>query len=139
MKILYALLSLGAFMNGPTGLTSEKYTFVSYKKLISGRPDIEGKNVKVWNIKQNGTIRINIVEMSGELHLHKHPDAEHSLMVLEGKVRVRIGNDYLEVGEGDFVSIPENIPHKYWSLTAKSMLVSMDAPYYDPKRTIVLE
>ena len=115
------------------------YTLVNHKKLISGEPDIVGKNVKVWKIKQNGEIRINLVEMSGELSLHMHPDAEHSLMVLEGKVRVMIGKDYVEISEGDFISIPANVPHKYWSISKQAKLVSMDAPYYDPKATVTLE
>ena len=120
-------------------MNSPAYTLVSQKQLMSEEPDIDGKNVRVWKIRQDKTIRINLVEMSGELSLHKHPDAEHSLMVLEGRVRVKIGEDQIEIGEGDFISIPANVPHKYWSLTEKAKLVSMDAPYYDPKKTVALE
>ncbi|MGZ3743682.1 MAG: cupin domain-containing protein [Pseudobdellovibrionaceae bacterium] len=115
------------------------FLFVEYNEIISKTPDTEGKNVKVWKIRQNNTIRINLVEMSGELSLHKHPDADHSLMVLEGQVRVKIADKLLIANKGDFISIPANIPHKYWSLTPKSILVSMDAPYYDPSKTISLE
>lgn len=115
------------------------FDFVNYKKLTARDPDISSKNVKVWSIKQNKIIRINLVEMSGELSLHKHPDAEHSLIVLDGKLRVKIGDEKIEIGKGDFISIPADVPHKYWSLTKTSMVVSMDAPYYDPKKTISLE
>ena len=113
-------------------------TLVNYENLISKKPDIEGPNVKVWNIRQNEIIRINLVEMSGELSSHKHPDAEHSLMVIDGSVRVKIDHEFVVIGKGDFISIPANVPHKYWSLTDKAILVSMDAPYYDPKKTIAL-
>lgn len=118
---------------------SNQYTYVNYSQITSRKPDIEGKNIKVWSVRQNESIRINLVEMSGELSLHKHPDADHSLMVLDGKVRVQIGEKKLEIGKGDFISIPANVPHQYWSLTKTSILVSMDAPYYDPKKTISLE
>jgi quercetin dioxygenase-like cupin family protein len=120
-------------------IQKHNYILAGYRTLISGHPSIVGKNVKVWNLRQNKNIRINVVEMTGELSLHKHPDAEHSLMVLEGKVRVQIDGEYLIIGQGDFISIPANVPHKYWSLTKTAMLVSMDAPYYDPAKTIVLE
>lgn len=116
-----------------------EFDLVNYEQLTARTPDISGENVKVWNIKQNQTIRINMVEMSGELSLHKHPDAEHSLMVLKGRVLVKVGDKMVELVKGDFISIPANVPHKYWSLTKTSMLVSMDAPYYDPKKTVPLE
>jgi len=114
-------------------------TYVNHIQLKSQNPDIEGKNVRVWNIRQDDSIRINLVEMSGELGLHKHPDADHSLMILEGKVRAQVGEKMIELEKGDFISIPANVPHKYWSITETALLVSMDAPYYDPRKTISLE
>lgn len=126
--------------NTPTSALKEsQFHLVEYKTLIARKPDIEGQSVKVWNILQNETIRINLVEMSGELRLHKHPDADHSLMVLDGRVRVLIGNKEVIIEKGDYISIPAEAPHKYWSLAKTSILVSMDAPYYDPKKTIDLE
>lgn len=116
-----------------------KYTLVRHEELYHSKPGIEGQNVKVWNIKQNETIRVNLVEMSGELSLHEHPDAEHSLMVLNGSVRVQVRDEFVTITNGDFISIPAGVPHKYWSLTKTSLLVSMDAPYYDPKKTVCLE
>lgn len=118
---------------------ASNFSLVEYEKLISKKPDIDGVNVRIWKIRQSQTIRINLVEMMGELPLHRHPDADHSLMVLEGQVRVQIANRIVVIGKGDFISVPANVSHKYWSLTAKSILVSMDAPYYDPEKTILLE
>ncbi len=135
--ILCTLLLRGEIMNARTAETD--HLLVTYKKLASSKPQIEGKNVRVWSIRQNQIIRINLVEMFGELALHKHPDADHSLMVLEGRVRVQVGEEKFEITKGDFISIPANIPHKYWCLTETAWLVSMDAPYYDPKKTISLE
>ncbi len=112
---------------------------VEFQKLISRPPDIEGQNVKVWTVRQDATIRVNYVEMTGELRLHQHPDAEHSLMLLEGKVRVQVGEEFVVMEKGDYISIPAGVPHKYWSLVPKSRLVSMDAHYYDPKKSINLE
>ncbi len=115
------------------------FLLVQYEKQLARKPDIEGKNVRVWTIRQDDVIRINLVEMTGELTLHLHPDADHSLMVLEGQVRVKVADEILVINKGDFISIPTDVPHKYWSLTEKSILVSMDAPYYDPAKTVVLE
>jgi quercetin dioxygenase-like cupin family protein len=118
---------------------SEKYFLVRQRELYNAPPGIQGKNVRVWNIRQDNVIRINLVEMSGELGLHQHPDAEHSLLLLEGQVRVQIDGDNVTLNQGDYISIPAGIAHKYWSLTPTSLLVSMDAPFYDPEKTINLE
>jgi len=118
---------------------ADNYLLTEFKSVVSKPPAISGKNVRVWNVRQNDTIRINLVEMSGELALHKHPDADHSLVVLEGEVRVQIADKKIVVRKGDFISIPANVPHKYWSLTKTAMLMSMDAPYYDPAKTVSLE
>ena len=85
----------------------------SYSEVISKKPYIEGKNVKVWSIKKTEHIRINLVEMTGELSKHKHPDAEHSLIVLKGKVKVMVADSTITMSENDFISIPKNVAHKY--------------------------
>lgn len=137
MRILIAVM--GWMMMANSVQAQETYTVIERKALLVRKPDIEGPNIKVWTIHRDETIRINFVEMSGELPLHKHPDAAHSLMVLSGRVQVQIGNEWKVIEEGDYISIPAGAPHKYRPLTEKSTLVSMDAPYYDPSKTIPLE
>lgn len=117
----------------------DTFILTNFRDQIKTKPEIEGAAVKVWRIKQDEVIRINMVEMSGELKMHVHPDAVHSLMVIEGRVRAQVGESFHVLERGDFLSIPRGIPHKYWSLEPKSYLVSMDAPYYDPSKTVLLE
>jgi len=102
-------------------------------------PGLNGKNIKVWSIKKDEHIRINLVEFEGKLDLHKHPDASHSLMVLEGEVVAEVSGKKYTLTKGDFLSIPQGAPHGYESFAEKSTFVSMDAPYYDPKKTIRLK
>jgi quercetin dioxygenase-like cupin family protein len=130
--IIVYLMSLAAAHAG-------ELSVVRYEVLRASRPATATKHVKVWNIKQDAHIRVNLVEMTGELPLHKHPDAAHSLLVLSGKVRVLAGDLKTELVSGDFISIPAGMPHKYWALGGQALLVSTDAPYYDPKKTVQLE
>ena len=96
-------------------------------------------SVRVWNLKKDNTIRINLVEIREETTKHKHPDADHSIIIIEGIVKVLVGNKIDTLSKGDFISIPKNLPHKYWPLTKSVLFTSMDAPYYDPEKTITLE
>jgi quercetin dioxygenase-like cupin family protein len=110
-----------------------------YHELIHRKPDAEVRGARVWTLRQDATARVNLVEMPAELPLHRHPDACHTILVLEGRLRAQVGDGLIELSPGDYLSIPADVPHKYWSVTPKAYLVSMDAPYYDPKKTIWLE
>lgn len=122
-----------------TTVHAEELQFTEINKLMQTKPNILGENIRVWSIKKNETIRINLVEFSGKLGLHKHPDAAHSLMVFEGELIAEVSGKRYRLTKGDFISIPKEAPHKYESLSNKSIFVSMDAPYYDPEKTIRLD
>lgn len=113
-------------------------SFVQFNKITESKPVIRGENIKVWSIKKDEHIRINLVEFSGVLGRHKHPDASHSLLVTEGELITRIDEETYHMSKGDFISIPQNSPHSYECKTDKCFFVSMDAPYYDSSKTIRL-
>lgn len=121
------------------GFAAGLYTLKKYAEVKAQKPTTDQEKVKVWTVRQTDAIRINLVEFKGELPLHRHPDAEHSLLLLDGAVRVQVGDEKFVVNKGDFISVPANLPHKYWTISETAMLVSMDAPYYDPKKTVVME
>ncbi len=114
-------------------------SFIAYDKLRRTNPETSASNIKVWSVKKNDHIRINLVEFFGRLKRHIHPDAEHSLMILEGEIMAEVAGDKFKLTKGDFLSIPQNTPHSYESISDKSVFVSMDAPYYDPNKTISME
>lgn len=121
-----------------TGLANN-LSLVIYDNLRRTPPEISGSNLKVWSVKKNHHLRINLVEFCGKLKRHVHPDAEHSLMMLEGEIIAEVAGRNFKLSKGDFISIPQNTPHSYESISAKSLFVSMDAPYYDPNKTITME
>lgn len=118
---------------------ANSWLFVPYDKLRRTNPEKSGSNIKVWSVKKNHHIRINIVEFFGRLKRHVHPDAEHSVMILEGEIMAEVAGNKFKLSKGDFISIPQNTPHSYESISDKSIFVSMDAPYYDPNKTIPME
>jgi quercetin dioxygenase-like cupin family protein len=109
---------------------------VAQQALMSRKPDLNSPAVKIWNMQQTDTLRVNLVEMRGKLPRHTHPDAAHSLLLLEGSVRVEIGDSITVMNKGDYVSIPAGVVHGYTTITPTALLVSADAPFYDPKKTV---
>lgn len=93
----------------------------------------------LWNFKKTEIFRINVVKMMGESKLHKHPDAEHTILLIKGSMQAEVGGHKIKMKEGDLLSIPAGMPHRYTVKGKNAIIVSMDAPYYDPGKTIMLE
>jgi len=122
------------------GAESTRAVLLRKSELMAKVPDRSGPGVNVWTMRRHGSARTNLVEFSARSPLHTHPDADHTLMVLEGGVWVRAGADTFKLNAGDYVSIPPNMPHTYWvDPGAKALLVSFDAPAYDESKTVFLE
>ena len=60
---------------------------------------------------------LTIVEVTeppnGEAPLHVHHREDEGFFVLEGRVTIRVGDDTIEAGPGDFAWGPRDIPHGY--------------------------
>jgi len=112
-------------------------TIVRTRELMEREPNPSSSGGHVWRLHQSATSRTNLVEMRGEAGEHIHPDAEHSLYVISGEVKVRAGDLETTLGPGDYISIPAGMKHGYTVPADKpALLISMDAPPYDPQKTI---
>jgi quercetin dioxygenase-like cupin family protein len=112
-------------------------TIVHTRELMGREPNPSAAAGHVWRLHQSLTSRTNLVEMRGEAGEHIHPDAEHSLYVISGSVIVKAGDVETTLSAGDYISIPAGMKHGYTVPADKpALLLSMDAPPYDPGRTI---
>jgi len=98
-------------------------------------PETQRDNVRVWNVRRTEHSRTNLVEMKGKLPYHRHPDAEHTIYVLEGRLCAWHGREAVVLEVGDYFSIPAGLAHKYQTLTPTALILSFDAPAYDPNLT----
>lgn len=120
-------------------------------EVLGRTPDIATPHSRVWTMRRTrldaraldatSHARTNLVEMKGELPYHVHPDAEHTLLVLRGRVCAWTGTEAHVLDEGDYISIPAGIPHKYEVVpvtgadSETALLLSFDAPAYDPEKS----
>jgi len=112
-------------------------TLVRTRELMAREPNASTTTSHVWRLHQSATSRTNLVEMRGEAGEHIHPDAEHSLYVISGEVLVRAGDLETTLRAGDYISIPAGMKHGYSVPADKpALLISMDAPPYDPRKTV---
>jgi len=63
-------------------------------------------------------------------HLHRY-HSEH-VMVLEGKGRLLLGADTLDIAAGDVIVIPQGTPHGVWCTSEVPLrVISIHAPPFD--------
>jgi len=92
----------------------------------------------LWPLYSTPEARLNYFAVTGRTPLHFHPDAEHRLYVLEGKVLVTAGTNTTTASVGDFIVIPRGVRHCY-DVPAKgdrALMLTFDAPPFDPHKTV---
>jgi len=95
----------------------------------------------LWPLYSSPEARMNYFEVTGRSSLHFHPDADHRLYVLEGTVLVTAGTNTSRATVGDLIIIPKGVRHCYDVPTKgdRALLLTFDAPPYDPRKTVSVE
>jgi mannose-6-phosphate isomerase-like protein (cupin superfamily) len=92
----------------------------------------------LWPLYSSPEARLNYFAVTGRTPMHFHPDADHRLYVLEGKIVVTCGTTTTTNTVGDFIVIPRGVRHSY-NVPAPgdhALLLTFDAPPYDPAKTV---
>jgi len=116
-------------------------TIIHRSDVIRNRDGTSAATMRLWPLHATAEARMNYVEVSGKTGLHFHPDADHKLYVLEGSVVVIGGTNTTIAKVGDLIIIPKGVRHCY-DVPAKgerALLLTFDAPPYDPGKTVNLE
>ena len=116
-------------------------TLIHRVDVIRDRGTNTSATLRLWPLHATAEARMNYVEVTGRSSLHFHPDADHKLYVLEGKVAVTAGTNTAIATVGDLIIIPKGVRHCY-DVPAKgerALLLTFDAPPYDPRKTVQLE
>jgi quercetin dioxygenase-like cupin family protein len=74
--------------------------------------------------KPNGNVTLFAFDKDENLSEHTSP-YEALVFVLQGKMVVTIGGQSQEVGEGEIILLPPNIPHGLIALEKSKMLLTM--------------
>ena len=142
---LLTMLSIGAGDKASPALAAGERAGVA--DIIHGREILRDREANraagrhLWPLYASAEARMNYFEVTGPSPLHFHPDADHRLYVLEGKLAVTVGTNTTTATVGDLIVIPKGVRHRY-DVPAKgerALLLTFDAPPYDPRKTVNLE
>jgi mannose-6-phosphate isomerase-like protein (cupin superfamily) len=80
----------------------------------------EGDTADPWMIKARGAqthghfdFMLGEVEYHTGPPLHSHASQSDSFFVLRGTLRVQVEDEFLDIGPGDFITIPPGVPHTF--------------------------
>ena len=87
-----------------------------------------------------GTGSVELFRINDEVKLHKHPKENHILYVTKGRAQGTIGDVTAEVGPGQLIVIPANVPHKVKNLGSEPFeFILFSTPAFDKEDIVWLE
>ncbi|MCH2234140.1 MAG: cupin domain-containing protein [Crocinitomicaceae bacterium] len=127
--IITLLLFIGAFVIGQE--------IINLKKIKPGKLT---ENITVEKITTDKNTSSFVIWIRDGVKLHKHTYHTESLVVIQGKGDMQLGEEIIEVKKGDFFTIPENTPHGVTVTSSKPMKVlSMQSPEFKGVDRIFIE
>jgi quercetin dioxygenase-like cupin family protein len=72
-----------------------------------------------------GLIRLLCFEPNQNVPLHKHPEGDEYFFVIQGKGKIKIGNEETDAGSGTIIRAPANALHQWKNGTGKLVLLSV--------------
>jgi mannose-6-phosphate isomerase-like protein (cupin superfamily) len=153
MKRMIAFAALAFVVGGYLGAAEEakgpaKHTgevkaeglMVKRAEVMQTKPAADLGVAKVWIVEKGKKVQCLLVEVSGTLPMHFHPDGVHRMYVVEGKLKMTIGKEEMEMEAGDFMMIPRGVRHKVERVgKGKAYFATVDTPPIDPKKIVWLE
>jgi quercetin dioxygenase-like cupin family protein len=74
------------------------------------------------------------------LQMHRQPNHEELIFILEGEADLRVGDEHRNVRAGDFIFVPRNAVHGVTAITAEPFsLLSVFAPQFNLATDVVYE
>lgn len=85
----------------------------------------EGAEVRPWTVKTAGSdnddrfdFMVGTIDYLTGPPLHVHAEQDDTFYVLEGVLTVQSGEEIIDLGPGDFVTVPPGVPHTFDNVRA---------------------
>lgn len=90
-------------------------------------------NVVVRNLRQSSEASFHVLRVGTELSLRKHLKSDLVLIVVAGKVELRLGDRTIPSAPGDVVEVPREVPYAVINRgQAPAVLYAVYTPAFNP-------
>ena len=124
-SIIAALVVTALFVgNTANAQVTTKDSIVTSKVQHFNFDDMESETIgegikRKWFHGEKGQMTIFNLEKDAHIPWHQHPN-EQITYIMSGKVKIKTIIDgketFVEVGAGEVIVFPENVPHEFWAL-----------------------
>jgi mannose-6-phosphate isomerase-like protein (cupin superfamily) len=113
---------------------------VMRSEIVQQKPAADLGGARVWVVEKGKEVQSLLVEVSGTVPMHFHPDGVHRMYVIEGTVRMTIGKETMDMGPGDYMMVPRGVRHEIRRVgEGRAYFGTVDTPPVDPKKTVWLK
>jgi mannose-6-phosphate isomerase-like protein (cupin superfamily) len=99
---------------------------------IEVQPDLKIATARVF---QSDTMSFYLASVACEVPCHYHKLSDEMYYIYRGRGRMRVGDDYRDVGEGDIVIIPKGTVHGLKNTTSGDLVIFfITSPPFDPDK-----
>jgi quercetin dioxygenase-like cupin family protein len=95
------------------------FTVKHLDQVQSFQPD-EGFHLAL--LAQTSEVNIRLNNLEGRIKRHEHPQTDHFLYIIKGQIELTVGDETRVISAGDFVTIPQGVPHAMQRLGASGAL-----------------
>lgn len=85
-------------------------------------------SLKAGGAATGGNLTMIESRTNGGAPLHVHTREDEYFYVLDGTIRVRLGDEWFEAGARSFVFLPRNVPHEWDVVGDEATLLMMTVP-----------
>ena len=119
------------------------------EKIVIGKVDKQQKEMRGWLVGQfmsEGSFKDESLEIYYKTFqvgnpgdkLHVHPQGKEYLVILDGRARMRLGEEVVEIKKGDYLAIPGGIPDQIAEVLEELTVIGVRYPSI-PNNKVFLE
>jgi len=102
--------------------------------IAAGVPITPGLKIGLREVFRNGTMSFNVGVVPEAVPGHYHAVSDEMYTIEKGTGRMRLGDEYRDVGPGDIVTIPRGTAHGLVNTGPEDMIIFViTSPPFDPE------
>lgn len=98
-------------------------------KKISVQTAAETQITNVWDPHIVGDVndsQVKVAKFGAAFDWHSHPNEDEAFFVLSGRIALDFRDGVVEMGPGDFLTVPRGVEHRPRSLTERPIVVMFE-------------
>lgn len=87
------------------------YLAINFKKKLNLFKDLWSPKV----IAEMNNYQFKLAKIKGNFKWHCHQDTDETFVVLDGKLRIKFRNGFVDLKEGEMYVVPKGVEHNPWA------------------------